>query len=548
MARRDTRKIGKLGEKALDSWATQADITINKADEDDQGWDFILEFPLPTSRTSGRATSLDLRPFPLKCFIQVKSSDDRPSTWSPKLDNWERLVKNPLPAFFLGCEFDGQEECQRAYLVHIDEAYIRKVLKRLREASAEGVDDVHKSEMVFRYDESHRLPSLDGFGLAQAIRSHITPNLETYTAAKMEFVRTAGYETDGFRVTLTVQLPDIYSHDPVEFIVDAALGIIPEIGPSRIEISDQRFGIEVPGLNEVIEDGTLEFGDLKPAAKAVICFSLPTQVRDLRIAADVYLPQGLGFELDEEHLKTRFCAPFIELVARRHEKTSRLSYSLPTDKVRYSLKNLRQVAELIQLFEEGIQTNSSLTYEILLGSRQWIQGRIDLGAESITFSKDVLDCAKTVTNAWTIAKYVDIQDTIEVSTTELLNQIPWIEFLAATIERKQGLMRLEYSLGADESAEMGKMCCPMVATVVLGDKKVLFGLAVIGVPTTTSSDIQSGLARYALVTDSAQLHGARAVLREVDSKEISKSIHNQIVKIYELEYDILTIAEFHNYL
>ena len=102
-------KIGKLGEKELSKWATQMDCTINKAVEDEEGWDFIVEFP-PEFSVEGKPQPLDKADSPLKCWIQVKSTDEITGDRSVNLKNWLRLVKTPYPAFFLIFEFTGKDE------------------------------------------------------------------------------------------------------------------------------------------------------------------------------------------------------------------------------------------------------------------------------------------------------------------------------------------------------------------------------------------------------------------------------------------------------
>src|ERR1051325_6434199 len=115
------RNVGKIGESALDGWVGDAGITANRVSQDETGWDFLLEFPLSQRDLIESRLPLDKEPAPLQCFVQVKSTDDKPGKWDIKLSNWVRFVKNLVPAFFLILEFDGKSSCQRAFLVHVDE-------------------------------------------------------------------------------------------------------------------------------------------------------------------------------------------------------------------------------------------------------------------------------------------------------------------------------------------------------------------------------------------------------------------------------------------
>ena len=159
--------VGALGEKTLSLWASQVGITINKAQEDKRGWDYILEFSSHPRTRADFHFPLDKDPSLIICFVQVKSTDGRERSCSVKLSNWASLVKRPEPVFFLVLEFDHQDECQRAFLVHIGEEYIGKALKRLREAGPEKRDKLHEMTMDFSYGEAELLQTLNGQGIAR---------------------------------------------------------------------------------------------------------------------------------------------------------------------------------------------------------------------------------------------------------------------------------------------------------------------------------------------------------------------------------------------
>lgn len=42
----ERRRVGHLGENVLQKWASEEDAVLNKAYDDRDGWDFILEFPV----------------------------------------------------------------------------------------------------------------------------------------------------------------------------------------------------------------------------------------------------------------------------------------------------------------------------------------------------------------------------------------------------------------------------------------------------------------------------------------------------------------------
>lgn len=131
-ARRD---LGAVSESIVQKWAAEAGCVANKAMRDRTGWDFIFEVP---PEPPLRATPLDRQRAETQCFIQVKASDNTSGRRSVRLSNWKRLIQTPLPAFFLILEFDGKNDPQRAYLVHVWEGHIRRVTERLRRISVSG--------------------------------------------------------------------------------------------------------------------------------------------------------------------------------------------------------------------------------------------------------------------------------------------------------------------------------------------------------------------------------------------------------------------------
>ena len=110
------RDIGKAGEDFFSGLCSQSGITTNKAYYDRTGWDYLVEIP---NEYTNDEISFENYPFPYKCFVQVKSSDNSPGRWSIKLSNWRHLILTELPSFYLVYEFDNNPIPQRLFLYHI---------------------------------------------------------------------------------------------------------------------------------------------------------------------------------------------------------------------------------------------------------------------------------------------------------------------------------------------------------------------------------------------------------------------------------------------
>ncbi len=100
------RNLGDLGEFTLGQWCSQVGITPNPVQKDKTGWDGLLEFPLFHDLSFNPHVPLDRGLDPLRCFVQVKSTDKRPGKWKVKLSNLSLFALNPYPAFLLVFEFE----------------------------------------------------------------------------------------------------------------------------------------------------------------------------------------------------------------------------------------------------------------------------------------------------------------------------------------------------------------------------------------------------------------------------------------------------------
>ena len=92
------RDLGSMGEACFSFWCAQANLTANSSRIDSWGWDFYVEFP----QENHENISLDMRPSPIKCKVQVKatSKEDKKKV-QIKISNLEKLVKSPDPVLFL---------------------------------------------------------------------------------------------------------------------------------------------------------------------------------------------------------------------------------------------------------------------------------------------------------------------------------------------------------------------------------------------------------------------------------------------------------------
>lgn len=540
MAKRD---VGKLGEKALDTWATQAGISINKAFEDATGWDFFLESLLEEESTP--KLPLDKEKYPLKCLVQVKSTDKKPGRWPIKLDNWIHLVKNPLPTFFLICEFDSEETCQRAYLVHIGKTYIHQVLRKLREIGSEKRKTLHKIKLQLKYGEQEQLSLLNGKGLVEAIQKYVGENLEEFSAQKMELVKSIGYEEGNYRATLTIQLPQGTSVDPLDYMIDFSLGLVDRLETKRIEFKDLRFGIEAPELTRVLEDGFVEIKERQPVGKAEIIFFIDKWSKELKIEADVFVPQGFAFDIDEDHFKFRLKAPFMDLVSGipKPGNLGQFNFHVPDSYEKHKLEDLHSVSSLILLLHDGLEKNIKVRYEIKFQSKQIGGGYF---TTDFHFDDRIIEIAVLIHQAWTIAKYFDIQHTIELQIIELLQQKQRLSLISQILENVPLPFRVSLWSDLIRDDENRPMCIPLLFDTLIGKYHLVVAVALLGIP--SQIDQKGDAHQYEVVTKGAEIFRTRVIENDIFRLSELKTLLDTLIKEHDELTDVILTKELHGHL
>jgi hypothetical protein len=148
------RNIGRMGEYIFGFWCACVGLTANISIVDETGWDFFVEFPCDPSSGLPR----DMLPTPIECQIQVKSTDGKTQKRGIEVSNLERLIKAQMPAFFCFIEFDGKNEAQAVYLVHVGKDIIEKTLKRIRELDSKGEKDrLNKHKITINYTADNQI-------------------------------------------------------------------------------------------------------------------------------------------------------------------------------------------------------------------------------------------------------------------------------------------------------------------------------------------------------------------------------------------------------
>ena len=230
-----SQRKGRAAEAAFRLLCSRAEITCNKSDEDDFGWDFIVEIPLQPPAGG----PMDKWPGAMPVFVQVKSTGDAERKISMKVRNARHLARKPAPCFMVLYHYtDGGE---RVYARLFGEADTERTLRRARELSIQGREE-HKAEITFRFpdEEEHTADLLDWM-------SECVEGLgEGYGAEKIRLAETVGYGERNFRATFTFA-----GSRGLDDLAGLLLGVKDQLEVSHYTLSDLRFGLEAP---EPVED------------------------------------------------------------------------------------------------------------------------------------------------------------------------------------------------------------------------------------------------------------------------------------------------------
>lgn len=477
------RDLGSLGEATLEQWAHQVGINPNKVKNDKTGWDYILEFPFEEFSEPFNYESLDLFPQPLQCLIQVKSTDRCTSKCSSKLSNWLRLVKTSLPSFFLVYEFDGKDLPQRAYLIHIWEELIERVLKKLRMLGQKDLDSLNKRSMQLNYDETNSILPLNGIGLKKRILEYVG-NPDEYERKKAHIKNNVGYTEPKLGFSTNIRIPDEYKDNVHELFVDFSLGLTSPLKVDRVIHHNIRFGI--PTLDPkrgITEGGTIQVINQKSIGKTLLRIKTSDGKDEFSFKIDTYVPGGIK-SLDRKYLKILFQAQFIKILFSPKKQELTFNFQLPPFREEHDLKELSLVSDLMLfLYRNSIPSNNHLFLEVYFNSKKIYEGEFNLKdyiAPEILYALEVIKCAANIYTQMILI------DNVKVRIQDLIAQKTNLVFLNNILQLKP--LELKILFSADENnLHSERVGVPEVVNCFIGQFHIYFALAVIGIPSLPKS-------------------------------------------------------------
>jgi len=321
---------------------------------DRTGWDFLMEFPWKQDNIPR-----DMLPSPLECKVQIMATDKQRRKESITLSNLSRLVKAQMPAFFCFIEFNGTNNAQAIYLVHVGKEIIEHTLKRLRECeNSDNIKPLNKQKIVISYSDKNLLKDVTGESLKKAIEQYVPIGMKEYIQEKNELLETLGYENGKYQLTVA-----IVGNDPVEDLLDATLGIRKEINIESSTGHHTRFGILSKNADVSHERAVLSL-QVKPMG-ARLKFKKHKFSSAITFPAQLHVSPFSRF-LPVERLKFRVEAKFFDFVM---EVNKGINFTVHFSAEDSSLEELKNFLEVLTLLESSTTLIAELEVENTLPSQ-----------------------------------------------------------------------------------------------------------------------------------------------------------------------------------
>jgi hypothetical protein len=296
---RNKPRTDKLAENIFEHLCVAARLTVNRVGDDQNGWDFIVEYP----SAEGRFSSPDTKPPGLTCLVQIKSTGGGGKSYRIKLSNALKFAKNSLPCFTLIVVFAKDGVTPKHFrLQHFGETQIADALRAARTAHSKGADEMNRELISFAVSTSD-----DVERDAIVARIATLASKPDYTATKLKFAADVGYEGGGGKGKFSVKLDDMGQ------FVDALLGLSKEVPITHFEFREARFGI--PGRDAVVvtEPGRIKITP-EPFKHCAVIVSSPDNVEEIHMAGDVFTP-GIP-SLPVKYRKIRIRTDLLELTVQ----------------------------------------------------------------------------------------------------------------------------------------------------------------------------------------------------------------------------------------
>lgn len=514
------RDLGLMGESIFSLWCADAGLIPNGSQIDKTGWDFFVEFPF-----SSMNESIEIHKPAIECKVQVKATDKNKRKIQITLSNLRRLITAQMPAFFIFLEFDNLSTAQRAFVVHVDNDLISKVLKKLHSIDQSDKDNKFNSrKMTIHYDDSHLMKETSGTCLKDVLIKHIGDDLSSYVAKKKSFLETTGFE-DGFsQLTFTTE-----GEEDLKKLIDVSIGVEKEVDISVTQATDTRFGIVSKSATFDEDKAKFLMPELKPTSKGVVKFKEEKLSSGLVFESEIFI-SPFNSMVPKEFRKMRVQGEFFDL--KFNPFTGDASYSFSFGEgVRMELRKFRDAVKLITLLSSsGKNLFAELKFEGF--------PKLDFGVGRKSQEVDLNEELKALEAANNLAKDFEITEPIDISLEEVIKYKLVICQLAGLVEQKPKGFKIEFGIDGDGFDEEKDVACIFLVNAPIGSHILGIIFVVVGPVLKIEND------RYRLLASDAIIeHRIISERDETIDNEDLVSLFESVEEKYKSNYSVVTMFD-----
>lgn len=514
------RDLGLMGESTFSLWCAEVGLIPNGSQIDKTGWDFFVEFPFDSDLSPQK-----IHKPAFECKVQVKATDKNDRKLSITLSNLRRLITAQMPAFFIFIEFDGKEVAQRAYIIHVDNELISKVLKRLHEIEqSDKHNNFNKRTMTIHYDDRNQLKTLNGNNLKSCILRHIGDDISEYISDKKSHLESTGYENGFAQLTFTTE-----GEENLKSLIDVSLGIEEEVEIAKFRGVDTRFGILSSAPSFGSEGGKLAMPNLKPTAEGKIRFKENRLSVGLSFECKFYI-SPFNQMVPNELKKMRVEGEFFDLKFNPYTGAASYSFSFG-EGVRLAVDKFRNAVKLLNLLSKS---EKRVVAELLFDSLPKLEFRVGCNEQEFDFSKEL----KALDSAVKIMSDFEITETVDISFDEVSHYGTQICQMEEILASSSSLFKVEFGVDGEGYDPSKETACIFLVTTPIGSH--IFGVILV----LTGNVVEIEGDRYRLITKDVVVE--QRIVSEKDESIFNEDLVAAIEYIearYESDFSVVTMFD-----
>lgn len=370
--RKSIKRLARFAETSFANLCADAGVLCNESQEDENGWDYLAEFP-----PDAAVGPADTHPPAKRAFVQIKSTRNNRLSCAVKLSNALKAAQSRDPWFII-LMMETQAK-PKIYAVHIWGDLIAKSLKAVRQATIDK-KPLHRRRLTINLGEG----DLHNDDLIDWMLKEISSVKPEYSDAKRSIYETVGYADGHGTGKLT------FVADNVSQLFDEFLGLGNGLPVSRFTYTPARFGLSDTRPQIDAKEGRVEItpsaaGDCELRMRGAppnLSISLPAKIYTL----------GMPW-LPFEQQRFRVSATGFEIVWVNNGSskfTARLDF-----KARVSLREIARFATVITWLGQG-----PIDVQVWAKGRRMVGGVLNTDPGHLTYDwrkvVDIIDTLKTL--------------------------------------------------------------------------------------------------------------------------------------------------------